>query len=326
MFPVTQTLFGREEGNCLAACVASILEFDLADVPNFCANQSDGSWLRKLADWLAEEGMCAVHASFVDGDPGVVPAPEDLATMRAWMNLRRIGFAIVNGYTTRGLSHSTVWFEGELVHDPHPSKDPLINVVDMIVIAHRDLRVVMPPLNHGNSGPMAPKQLAAYRSDIDRAQHPDPRMRLFPIYGWTNVDELLADRDHQEHRAVGAERERDSAAAGLAEVRRERDEARAQLARAAALLVQEQQSARAFAQEFGSAKAKLAMAESEVAQLRARVEADDVEREAMARAVEALGSEWSPSPGSEVAVGWSKILRDQLHKAAAMIRCGKAQP
>jgi hypothetical protein len=142
MIPVTQTLFGKAEGNCLAACVASILELDLADVPTICADQSDGSWLRKLADWLAEQGMCAVHASFVDGDPGVVPAPEDLATMRAWMKLRRIGFAIVSGYTTRGLSHSTVWFDGEIVHDPHPSKDPLINVVDMVVIAHRDPRAL----------------------------------------------------------------------------------------------------------------------------------------------------------------------------------------
>jgi hypothetical protein len=140
MIPVTQTLFGRAEGNCLAACVASILELDIADVPNFCADQSDGSWLRKLADWLAEEGMCAVHASFVDGDPGVVPAPEDLATMASWMKLRRIGFAIVSGYTERGLSHSTVWFDGELVHDPHPSQNPLINVVDMIVLSHRDPR------------------------------------------------------------------------------------------------------------------------------------------------------------------------------------------
>jgi hypothetical protein len=142
MIPVTQTLFGKAEGNCLAACVASILELDLADVPNFCADQSDGSWLRRLADWLAERALCAVHASFVDGDPGVVPAPEDLATMRAWMKLRRVGFAIVSGYTTRGLSHSTVWFDGELVHDPHPSQDPLINVVDMVVIAHRDLRAL----------------------------------------------------------------------------------------------------------------------------------------------------------------------------------------
>jgi hypothetical protein len=121
MIPVTQTLFGKAEGNCLAACVASILELDLADVPTICADQSDGSWLRKLADWLAEQ---------------------DLATMRAWMKLRRIGFAIVSGYTTRGLSHSTVWFDGEIVHDPHPSKDPLINVVDMVVIAHRDPRAL----------------------------------------------------------------------------------------------------------------------------------------------------------------------------------------
>jgi hypothetical protein len=138
MTPVFQTLFGGDEGNCLPACVASILELGIGDVPNFCAGQDDGSWFDRLSDWLAEDGLCAVHVPFVDSDPGTAPAPEDLDFVSEWMKRRRIGFAIVNGYTERGLSHSTVWCDGKLVHDPHPLPSPLVNVVSVIVLAERD--------------------------------------------------------------------------------------------------------------------------------------------------------------------------------------------
>lgn len=49
-------------------------------------------------------------------------------------------------------------------------------------------------------------------------------------------------------------------------------------------------------------------------------------REAMATAIEALGTEWSPCAGSEVAVGWAEILRGQIRKAAEMLRRGTVQP
>jgi hypothetical protein len=308
MIPVAQTLFGREEGNCLAACVASILELDLADVPNFCADQSDGSWLRKLADWLAERELCAVHASFVDSDPGPKPAPADLVTMSEWLKLRRVGFAIISGYTERGLSHSTVWFDGELAHDPHPGKNPLVNVVDMVVIAHRD-----PCRFMGEPKPMDSERLAQLRQLA--SSFPVGATGGFLI---AELIELLADRDYQAQRAAGAERDRYSAAAGLAEQR-------AEVERLSDMLIA-RQDAELAAGPPSEMDLRLLHATREVTQLRARVEADDVEREAVACAVEALVSEWSPTPGSEVALGWSKILREQLHKAAAMIRSGKAQP
>lgn len=138
MIPVKQTKFGGEDGDCLPACVASILELDLADVPNFCAGQDDGRWLGRMAFWLSRRGLCAVHTAFVDSDPGTTPAPEDMGFAQRWCRTRRVGWAIVNGYTARGLSHSTVWFEGEPVHDPHPEPTPLLNVVSIIVIAQRD--------------------------------------------------------------------------------------------------------------------------------------------------------------------------------------------
>lgn len=137
MIRVTQTVFGAD-GNCLPACVASILELDIAEVPNFCAGQFDGSWLRRMADWLAERGFSAVHVSVGDRDPGATHDPEGLAIIAEWLKTRRVGLAIVSGYTARGRSHSTVWRDGDLVHDPHPSQDPLLNVVDIIVISPRD--------------------------------------------------------------------------------------------------------------------------------------------------------------------------------------------
>jgi predicted metal-dependent hydrolase len=209
--------------------------------------------------------------------------------MSEWLKLRRVGFAIVNGYTERGLSHSTVWFGGALAHDPHPSKNPLINVVDMIVIAHRDPRAS--ERDHLTETCGLISNAAAVRE-----QHSN------------RVDRLLGRIETLEE----AKRALETAIgygpldwpAMIAMVRiwgRERP-------------------------DDVEARVKLEQALAELARLRARVEADDVEREALACAVEALGSEWSPSPGSEVAVGWSKILRDQLHKAATMIRSGKAQP
>src|SRR5260370_22421604 len=57
MKPVTQSLVG-EEGNCFAACVASILEMSLVEVPNFCA--VDNGWWAAFQAWLAERGLCAV--------------------------------------------------------------------------------------------------------------------------------------------------------------------------------------------------------------------------------------------------------------------------
>ena len=78
-----------------------------------------------------------VHVSMVSEDPGSTPAPEDLEYVSAWLRRCRVGLCIVNGYTERGLSHSTVWEDGELVHDPHPVPAPLLNVVSVIVLAER---------------------------------------------------------------------------------------------------------------------------------------------------------------------------------------------
>ena len=53
MKPVDQTILTAPGGNCFAACVASILELPLADVPNFC---SEERWWNALQIWLCAIG------------------------------------------------------------------------------------------------------------------------------------------------------------------------------------------------------------------------------------------------------------------------------
>lgn len=63
MKPVYQTQFGgseapaSEQGNCLAACLASIFEYSLTDVPDFGLYLNDGTWYKVLQDWLRPRNL-----------------------------------------------------------------------------------------------------------------------------------------------------------------------------------------------------------------------------------------------------------------------------
>lgn len=56
MKPVEQTKGGPPDGNCFAACIASVLELELADVPNFVAYGAD-EWWDRLQDFLRGYGL-----------------------------------------------------------------------------------------------------------------------------------------------------------------------------------------------------------------------------------------------------------------------------
>lgn len=68
MTPVYQTRYGVPDGNCMAACVASILDQRLEDVDVDVASCSSGKVLRKK---LEEKAKCKIygfpHEAIVDG-------------------------------------------------------------------------------------------------------------------------------------------------------------------------------------------------------------------------------------------------------------------
>lgn len=103
--PIKQTRFGAA-GNCLSACIASILgcPIELVDI----SAALDDQWERSINSKLRSLGFCLV----------TIP----------WNQSARVlsGIHIRHGMTVRcsesmeWLTHAVIYCGNELVHDPHP--------------------------------------------------------------------------------------------------------------------------------------------------------------------------------------------------------------
>lgn len=103
MKPIDQT----PEGNCLAACIASIFGIELAAVPHF---GTDDEWFNRFTKWMVDYfHLQPLELQLPTGDP-------------------IIGYYIINGPSANGdFWHSVVGKDGKIVHDPHPSRNALKN-------------------------------------------------------------------------------------------------------------------------------------------------------------------------------------------------------
>jgi hypothetical protein len=113
MRPVDQTTYGPDNGNCFSACLASILEIPLEEVPVFLGTHWDD-----FLPWLAERGLSA----------SIYPRKEYVPP----------GFSIAGGHSKRfaGRKHACVAYNGMVVHDPHFSRDGLPFGVSEYVVIH----------------------------------------------------------------------------------------------------------------------------------------------------------------------------------------------
>lgn len=100
-----------ENGDCFAACVATILDVDLADTPNFCSLGRD--WWQKFQEWLRNRNLGAVAVDLSPGDRAVMwPLPLGVPVILTGPSRRSDGLHSVVGTT-----HD----EGfEYVFDPNP--------------------------------------------------------------------------------------------------------------------------------------------------------------------------------------------------------------
>ncbi len=106
VIPVTQTLLSPPDGNCFAACVASILELPIDAVPNYHSDD----WFECWQEWLYPYNLALdiwTHN------------PEWTERERRWWTPR--GYAILS---TRppgcGWEHCTVALDGKPVWNPMP--------------------------------------------------------------------------------------------------------------------------------------------------------------------------------------------------------------
>ncbi len=102
MIPVKQTIWTENDGNCIAACLASILENDINSYPHLPNNQE---WYPILAEYLHTLGYNLI---LIDN-----PYPVALA-----------GYHLICGINpTSNLVHCIVGKNGEPFFDPSPHRD-----------------------------------------------------------------------------------------------------------------------------------------------------------------------------------------------------------
>jgi hypothetical protein len=136
MIPVTQTKVvvknskGEEvvRGNCYAACIASLLEVPIDQVPNvevFFHIEDSSYWQEVMLTFLNSKGweLSSDHRFrvFHNEEIGVEEGKRE-----EWIKELTDKYYLVSGKSQRGVYHICIYQNGKLVHDPHPTKEGLL--------------------------------------------------------------------------------------------------------------------------------------------------------------------------------------------------------
>jgi hypothetical protein len=117
MHYVKQTIMAPPDGNCFAACLASVLGLPLDDVPSLTA--PDGVWAKALFEFLEPYDLTfhyIAYSKFFDRGTWILSAEVD------------------DGKST----HCVVVTDGKVVWDPSPRPRVLGKWIGMIVLAPLD--------------------------------------------------------------------------------------------------------------------------------------------------------------------------------------------
>ncbi len=102
MKPILQTKFGKE-GNCLCACIASLLEINIDFIPN----SKHADWQEEMNRWLIENYNIYLLSVALNTN-AYLPS--------AFKN----GYTIGCGKSCNELMHAVICCDGRIVHDPLP--------------------------------------------------------------------------------------------------------------------------------------------------------------------------------------------------------------
>lgn len=143
MIPVTQTKVvvrnsqGEivQNGNCWAAAIASILELPITEVPNFEVwfKWEDGFWWNltdrflKLKGYLIENAYQFKVFHCTEDEWNI--ERENHQNLGEYHELKsdlKDQYYLASGPSARGVSHVTICMNGLMVHDPHPTREGVI--------------------------------------------------------------------------------------------------------------------------------------------------------------------------------------------------------
>jgi hypothetical protein len=105
---------GHPAGDCLRACVATVLGLPLEDVPHFVQYIEHPAGTDRSLWWWAMYGFCRWYGWAVGYNDDPLDPPK--------------GWALADGKSPRGHMHVVVAYDGEVVFDPHPSRAGLTDI------------------------------------------------------------------------------------------------------------------------------------------------------------------------------------------------------
>lgn len=135
MIPVDQTQLHDEMsfkcGDCYRACVASVLEIPIEEVPHFAELHGDNMF-EEADKWFSQRGIYSLRFFIKNYD-------EDRVYI--W---GRGAHCIVSGQSPRGknIHHAIVGYASgyniDMIHDPHPDRTGIIGSSRWVQILYKD--------------------------------------------------------------------------------------------------------------------------------------------------------------------------------------------
>lgn len=123
-------------GDCFLACLATIFEMDLDDIPKFNITmfEKDGDWYSDFKEWIHNFGVWPVVWTDYRDNKYHALNPKDYP-----------GIVIASGPSPRIPEewHAVVYKDGELLHDPHPDKTGINEVHKIEAFMPYDISVHM---------------------------------------------------------------------------------------------------------------------------------------------------------------------------------------
>jgi len=167
MWRVNQTDLTSTSGNCMEACLASMLERPLDQIPYFGAATPDNveDWSIRLQRWLADQGLFFIEVR-MDLPEAVIVIPSSMLCMVSGPSPRYPGILHAVVGCTGGPGRSEV----DLLHDPY-YPEPIFfdgKAPKWIgFIGRRDIRI------HENAGIQRPS-VCDDQTQVHQDQSPQP--------------------------------------------------------------------------------------------------------------------------------------------------------
>jgi hypothetical protein len=112
-------------GDCFRACIASLLDLSIDNVPHFYDGTNDGpqtpEQTEAIRSWFAARDMILIETAWS------MTVEEALAfSAERWPGLH----IVMGGRSPRGVNHVVIIRNGKMVHDPHPDEAGIVGPTD----------------------------------------------------------------------------------------------------------------------------------------------------------------------------------------------------